>query len=92
MFLLLPYRLMIGITIACFAACNKRNSGTKSQRFKRLQSDIQRFVHEEFMTNNNVIYSKLIIEKIGNNQSGKKFKVRIYRLCYSKVLQRLVFS
>jgi hypothetical protein len=92
MFLLLYYRLIIGITIACCVTCNKRDSEKRRQCFKRLQSDIQRFANEEMMTNNNVINSKWTLKKIGNIQSGKKFKVNIERSCYSEVLQRLFFS
>jgi hypothetical protein len=91
MFLLLYYRLIIGIVISCRGACNTYNLENRRQCFKRLQSDIQIFAHEEFMTNDNVSYSKWIIEKHVNNGSSKIFKVHIYRFCYSEVLRNDCF-
>jgi hypothetical protein len=77
MFLLLHYRLMIGITIVCYVACNISDPEMRTQCFRRLESDIQRFANEEVKTNDNIIYSKWIIQEIGNIQSGKRFKVKI---------------
>jgi hypothetical protein len=75
----------------CCATCGKCSHEKKEQRFRRLQSDIQKIADEEFMTIYQIGYSKWTIEKVGNRASGKKFKVHIY-LCYSETLQYLFFS
>jgi hypothetical protein len=77
MFLLLYYRLIIGITIPCCIICSKQNVEKNWQLFKILQSDIQRIANEEIMTNNNVIFSKWTIEEIDDRESAEKFKVHI---------------
>jgi hypothetical protein len=75
---------------ACCACCDQCSHEKKDQRFRKLQSDIQKIADEEFMTIYQISHFKWTIEKVGNRASGKKFKVNTY-LCYSEALRCLFF-